>query len=503
MFRKKVGILFVLLGITFSSSAQKIIEYVAGMGGKSKENSEVWILRRGVRATHEGMVLTSDSAHFNVKENSFEAFGNVCVEVSDTTFIWGDYLVYDGIDRVANIWADTVIMIDGKTTLISDHFTYDRNGSKAYYIDWGVAANEHNRLSSQNGVYDVENKVFYIWDNVELSDTSSVLVTDSLTYSTRNKLACFFGETVIYTTETQMYSMYGEYNTETRLVRSYRSSRIVNKKGLLEGDTIYYLEQSKWGMAKGNVLIVDSINHIVCTGKYGESDQERKLSFVTDSAMVMFIEDEDSLFVHADTLNIGLDSIDNIKFIKANYHVQAYRKDLQARCDSAYYVAEDSVLSMYGEPIVWYEHYQGTADTIAIHHDTSGIDKVYFKTNTFAVQQIDREKFSQIKGIQGVIFVDKSRPKQANITGNSKMVYYILDEDQGGNTSVVGANIGDGDEIKIYFDSTSRPVRVVTMNNPDMQTYPVNGIPVDMKLLEGFLWRSNVRPREVKDIFEW
>ena len=44
------------------------------MGSRDPDNGDIWILYRGVTARHEGMTLTSDSAHFDTRQNSFTAF---------------------------------------------------------------------------------------------------------------------------------------------------------------------------------------------------------------------------------------------------------------------------------------------------------------------------------------------------------------------------------------------------------------------------------------------
>ena len=106
------------------------------MGSRDPNNGDIWVLYRRVKAVHEGMTLTSDSAHYNTRENSFTAFGSVVIKLSDTTFIYGDRLYYDGITRVVDIWDDTVVLVDGRTQLLANHVTYERNKATAYYTEW-------------------------------------------------------------------------------------------------------------------------------------------------------------------------------------------------------------------------------------------------------------------------------------------------------------------------------------------------------------------------------
>lgn len=485
------------------SDAQKIIQYTSGMGARSSTNGNVWVLFGGVRASHEGMTLTSDSAHFDVEENSFEAFVNVAIKLTDTTYIYGERLYYDGNTRVLDIWDDTVIMIDGRTTLLANHLTYERDASTAYYTEWGYARSENRLLYSEQGEYRAGQKQFYIYNDVYLTDSSSTLTTDTLLYNTETKIAHFSSPTNIVSDKSRIYSELGDYQTDTRYAVSYKASHVDNEGRSIDCDTLYYRDDQQYGRAFGHVVIVDSVNDITCTGGYGETRQDSNCSFVTDSALVVFVDEGDSLYLHADTVSLFLDSANNLRAVRANYHVKMYRKDAQAMCDSAHYWAEGSLMTMFGSPALWYEHYQCTADTISVQHDTTGVKRAVLNDNCFAIEQVDADKFNQVKGRKGVVYFKRGEPDYADVLGNAQMVYYITETDTTDRSYLLGTNVGVGTDMRIYFDSTRAPSRVVTFENPDMQTYPVNAVPESQKRLQGFRWLSFKRPRKPEDVFVW
>lgn len=490
--------------MTSVARGQKLIEYTAGMGSRDPENGDIWILYRHVEALHEGMVLDADSAHFNTKENSFRAFRNVVIQLSDTTFIYGDKLHYDGISRVADIWADTVVLIDGGTQLLANHLTYDRNSSTAYYTQWGYGSSEERNLFSREGQYNSDLKQFYIYTDVVLTDSTMRLVTDTLLYNTETSVAHFESPTYIYSDSSTIYSELGDYNTDTRFAISYRASHVENQGRTIDSDTLFYDETNEYGKARGHVVIVDSTNDLTCTGRYGETSQADGFSFVTDSAHVLFVDDNgDPLYLHADTVYITTDSADQLETVRANYHVKVYRSDAQVMCDSAFYRATDSTLLLYKEPVLWYDHYQGVADTIELKHDSNGVRQAWLRSSCFALQQVDRDKFNQLKGLQGIVYFRDGEPDYADVEGNAQMVFYITEEDSAGRTSLVGVNAGVGSSIRIYFDSTRAPVRVVTFDKPDMQAYPVAKLPEELHRLPGFRWLTERRPRKPEDVFVW
>ncbi len=500
----KVFTLFTFLFFLLpAAQGQKLITYSAGMGSRDPNDGNTWILFQGVTARHEGMTLRSDSAHYNTQENSFTAFKNIVIQLSDTTFIYGDRLFYDGNTRIVDIWDDTVLLIDGRTQLRADHITYNRNTETAFYPQWGHAISGKRMLDSQQGQYNARRKEFYIYNDVQLSDDKMHLFTDTLVYNTVTEVAHFESPTRIYTDSAFIYSELGDYNTSSREATSFLASHVDNQGRTIDSDTLYYHDTLQYGKARGHVRIFDSTNNITCTGRYGETNQGEGFSFVTDSALVIFVDEGDSLFLHADTVYVTTDSANHLQTVRANHKVKVYRWDAQAMCDSAFYLATDSLLSLYHNPILWYEHYQCLADTIELLHDTSGVRQAWLRSSCFAIEQVDVEKFNQLKCKQGIVYFDHGEPLYADMLGNAQMVYYITDEDSSANAALVGVNTGTGTDMRIYFDTARAPERVVIYDKPDMKTYPVMQLPSEWKRMQGFQWLTAQRPRRPEDVFVW
>lgn len=491
-------------------SAQKIITYNAGMGTRDPQNSDVWILYQRVRAEHEGMVLHADSAQLNTVQNDLSAFGHIKIEITDTTTIYGDRLYYDGVSRVVDIWADTVRLIDGKTILKTNHLSYDRNTATATYNNWGRTVNEDKSLVSRIGHYNSDNKTFYIYVHVVLQDSNMRLETDTLTYCTVTNIAEFSSPTYIYSDSATLYSEKGSYNTDTRYAYSTKSSRVQNQEKILTCDTLHYFEATEFGKALGHVLLEDTINKIVCTGRYGETDRQHLTSYVTDSALVKFVNKDqnsnangkqDTLYLHADSILVFNNDKKEFTAIQAFRHVKAFRSDAQAMCDSVYYAVTDSLLQLFGNPVLWYGDYQCSADTIEMYHGPEGPTKAYLRSNSISIEQLDPEKYNQMKGRNSEVTFKKGEPDFADILGNAEMVYYITDEDSG-RVSIIGVNVGQGSDMRIYFKDRA-PERVVTSGNPDMHAYPLNQLDPEKRTLKGFRWLDARRPKQPMDVFVW
>lgn len=482
------------------SWAQKTIEYEAGMGRRDPANPDVWILSRQVMARHENMILYADSAHLDTRRNDVTAFGSVEIVLSDTTFIYGDYLVYDGTYRVVNIWDDTVRFIDGATELRTDHLAYDRGASRASYDRWGVAVNGVDTLESSRGYYFADAKQFYIFDDVQLRDTASWLETDTLLYNTESAKAEFVSPTYIYSDSTILYSETGHYLLRQQVAHSTRASRVLNRHRQLSCDTLHYNERSQTGLASGHVVILDTAAHLTCYGRHGFTDQRRRLSWVTDSALVVYVDSVDTLYVHADTLRVGNGDGERLDWLSASRGVRLFRGDVQAVCDSAYYSAADSLLTLYEQPVVWNEHYQVTSDTLRLRLAGRSVSQAMLLGNVLVAEQLDVLKFNQIKGNNAYVYFRDGEPHFADILGNAQMVYYITEQASDSSVAeLIGVNVGVGSDMRIYF-LRRQPDRVVTYGEPDMQTYPPAQLPVDKRYLAGFKWQDDRRPKSPADV---
>ena len=67
--------------------------------------------------------------------------------------------------------------------------------------------------------------------------------------------------------------------------------------------TAFILKNERdYAAATNNISIIDTINKSVINGHYGEVFKSRDSAIITRRAMAINIVDNDSLFIHADTL---------------------------------------------------------------------------------------------------------------------------------------------------------------------------------------------------------
>lgn len=483
--------------------AQRVITYESGMGSRDPANSDVWVLFQKVKAMHEGMTLYADSATFDTKNNTFRAMRNVKIVISDTTTLYGDNALYDGSSRIADVWGDTVTLIDGRTILTTDLLSYDRNQSTASYFHWGHTVHDSSTLDSHKGYYHSDSHDIYLFDKVVLHDSNAWLYTDTLLYNTRSHVAEFISPTTIVSDSSTVYSEEGTYNSSSHDACSYRATRLTNGATRLTADTLFFNDNSEHGEAYGNVIIFDSSNNVTCYGQMGITDHKQHFSFVTDSALIVFVDEGDTLYMHADTIWAFNNDSNQFEAASAYRGVRIFRADAQAVCDSVWFSMPDSCVSLFFNPVVWYEDYQCSADTIECHFDSNGVQLVLLKNNMFAIEKVDAQKFNQVRGKNGKVFLDDSEPRWADILGSAQMVYYVTENVKIGEATeqrLVGVNIGVGSDMRIYFKNRE-PKRFSTFGNPDMKMYPPDQVPENERRMQGFEWRDAIRPHSPGEVW--
>jgi len=452
-----------------------------------------------VEVEHEGSVLWCDSAYLYGDKNSIDAFGHVHIQMNDTLHLYGDKLYYDGNTRIAEVHQN-VKLLDTKLTLYTDELKYSRNEKVGEYFVWGKVVDSANVLTSKRGFYYTEAKEIVFRDSVVLVNKDYVLNTDSLNYHTQFKTLDFSGPTTIVGDSSYMYAESGFHNTQNDFTRLIKNAFMQDKANTLQGDSLYYDKVTGIAEVFENVQITDTVQHMVIKGNYANYRKKEQFAFVVDSALAILIDDLDSLFIHADTLKVLLDSTNKVERLLAYRHMKFFRDDFQGMSDSLVYQMKDSTVYFYNEPVLWYEGNQFKADEIQLVTHEGEMDSVVFKKNVFLVSQdtIDPKYFNQIKGNAMVGWFIDNDLRKLRIEGNSETIYFLWEEDQ----TPIGMTRIAAKDMLIYMKNNQLET-ITYKEEPKAKLYPPDEIPTDQFKLNGFLWLMDKRPLTKEDIFIW
>ncbi len=460
-------------------------------------NKNIQRLIGNVILLHDSTYFYCDSAWLSRKENNFKAFSKVHIVVSDTLEIFSDSLNYDGASRIADLYGN-VKLIDNRATLTTDHLTYNRNTRIAYYYNGAVIVSDSNVLISRIGYYYTDLKEAYFRDSVVLTNPDYVMNSDTLKYNTFNKTTWFFGPSTIVGEEDSIYCEDGWYNTDFNVSRLKLNVFVQHNEQILMGDTVFYRRSPGYGLAENNVTLHDTVQDMYVYGHYAEYDDELHYAYVTDSALAVMPDKNDSLYLHADTLWMLSDSAGKTDLMKAYYKVKYYRKGLQGMCDSLVYHFSDSTITMYNDPVMWSEENQLTSDSVKIVFEKNQIDTVVLYNSCFIISQDDTNSYNQIKGRTMVGYFNNNEIVQIRVNGNAETLYYLREEDK----SLIGIQKAISNRLIIYLDSNQ--IRGFTyIDKPDGAIYTVWELSGDDLLLRDFRWIEGRRPLRKEDIFVW
>ncbi|WP_188748006.1 OstA-like protein [Parapedobacter defluvii] len=185
------------------------------------------------------------------------------------------------------------------------------------------------------------------------------------------------------------------------------------------------------------------------------------------------------------------------RIIKAYYNVRLFKSDLQAVADSVYYGYPDSMMRFFGKPMIWAQGSQMTADTIYMQIRNEQLDNMLLVSNAFMVNtQLDSTKYNQIKGRRITGFFTDNALERMFIDGNAESIYYIVDEKRKAYTDMYHSR---SSRIKILVDS-NQITHFIPIRGIDGKVYPLNLVPQEEEILEGFVWKPGDRPTSKEDL---
>jgi len=447
-----------------------------------------------VEIRHNNIRMWSDSAYSYTNVNMVDGFGHVHIIKDDTLHLYADFVNYNGDTR----WAEArrnVKLVNKSTTLTTDSLNYDMNRGIGYYDNYGTIVDSTSTLNSKIGEYYVDLDKAYFKTEVKTITDDYTLESDTLIYELKTGTVFIVGPTNIYDEKTNLYAIDGFYNTRTGKADLYKRPVITTGEQRITADSIFYDKLSGNGLALGNADIHDLKNHAIVKGNKAVYNDIEETSQVTDSAQFWYYSEQDTLFLHADTLRTIPDSIPDEKIVRAYYRVRFFRSDLQGKCDSLVYWSKDSTMQLFHEPVIWSGGNQMTSEYMEMIPQDKENQTVEMQQNAFIISLEDSAKYNQIKGRNMTGYIRKKDLYKVDVDGNGESIYYARDDN-----GIIGVNKAQGSNIEIFLKER-KVSRIMFITSPDGQLTPIAEILDDEQRLPGFIWMDELRPKSSRDIF--
>lgn len=267
------------------------------------------------------------------------------------------------------------------------------------------------------------------------------------------------------------------------------------------GDTLFYNKKKGIMRAFNNIFYEDKVNKNILTGDYAQYNEITGEAYATQRALAKdFSNGKDTMFVHADTLrlhtfNIKTDSV--YRVLHGYYHVRAFRTDVQAVADSMKYDSKEKCLSLYKNPIAWYNNQQILGEVIYAYMNDSTLDSVRIERQALLAEKQDSVHYNQVASRIMKSHFEHGKIKENEAEGNVMVIYYPYDSD----STRIGLNYTETARMRMFMkegkmDKIWTPQATGTL-------YPMALIPKDKLYLENFAWFDYIRPKDKTDIFQW
>ncbi|MBO4333134.1 MAG: hypothetical protein J5875_08225 [Paludibacteraceae bacterium] len=495
MNRFLAGILFSFFAV--SSFAASVVLEGCDKLTFTKGTVDCQVLKGNVRFRQDRAVMFCDSAYFYTGQNSFDAFGHVRV-VQDSTTLTANKMFYDGNIKLMRIRED-ITMTSGRMTLKTNKLDFFRDKNYAYY-DNGATINDPSfQLVSRIGYYYPGSKKAIFKGNVDLNGTDYRITTDTLTYNSKTSEAWVLGPSKIYRDSFIISSNQAYMNNSVGEFKLYRRSKVDNERNTrhVEADTILYNRAKGTAKLYGRIVIDDLNQHMSMYGDRGElAQQPLSNGFLTKNAYIKEYSTTDTLFLRADTLTLETKT-DSSRIVEGRNRVRFYRNDFQGKSQLMRFYTKDSVVFMYGRPVLWSDANQMTGDTVKMYMKNKRPDFLRIVGNSLVVQRDDSVNFNQIKGNDLEGFFKESNLHKVVVKGNAMSVYFPKDK----KGDLIGVNHNIGSQMSIFLNEQRKLDKILLEPGTEGTMYPPFEAPKEVLFLKGFSWMQDIRPKRPSEIF--
>ncbi len=459
-----------------------------------------WVIGDVVFVQNETTIYC-DSAIFYRSKNSIEAYGHIRITEGDSVTVTAIRLTYDGNQKIAYLRKNVIFTKLETATLYTEFLDFDRKRNVATYFNDGKLVDSTNTLTSKKGYFDLKTNLASFKSDVVGVNKDYTMKSDTLQYNSNTKTIYFQAYTELQDNEGgKGYYESGVYDTRKKK-SDFIHGDFQSPSYRIRGTKLIFDEIRKYYKAKGNVIMTSKDENMNIYGDDGYYDKKNGISKVYGHAYVERVTDEqDTIFISADTL-LSIENIDpKKKRLLAYYHVKIFKNDLQGRADSLAYVSRDSTIYFYGDPVLWANENQMTADSIRILLEMKKISRIYMVSNSFVASVDSLVNYNQIKGRKMTAYFKDKLLHHVIVEGNGESIYFALQEKEdevAGKkekfTIVSGMNKIICSNMKINFKE-GKVNNISFYVKPDASFIPPHELKKDEILLKGFIWRGSDRP---------
>jgi lipopolysaccharide export system protein LptA len=432
------------------------------------------------------------------------------------------------------VFKDSVVVLHPEFNLAADSMRYHGPTSTVYFTGPTNIYTPTAKIYCESGFYNLESETAEFNKNAQYAGDQKRATADTIRYSSgigevlmlghvhveenerkidgtslryleKSGETWITGEPAIYTDSTRtINSPEIFYNEKTNQVSTKGPGQISDGDLLMRADQFDFDQATGIGKASGHVMWSDTakdLGIIADTIDYAK-ESDYILAYGMRRSLFYTLVEGDTLFIAADTLNMQRqpateDPADTARIITAYHDVRLFKSDMQGKADSLVFNDTDSLFSFFGDPVLWSDTTQFSADSITMSIRNNQVNDITLTQKAIIISELYTTYYDQIKGKEILARFDSSAIKDMWVTGNAESVYYTRDDKN--------AFIGVNKTIcsKMYFTFLDGQIDVLKYfgeNSSSMM--PMAEAKHDTLRLEGFKWRVADRPLSVNDLLK-
>ena len=453
---------------------------------------------RQLQFEHQGADLWCDVAIFYSEANTLKAVGNVRLQQGDSIEMNSGKLDYDGNSKIARAY-EAVDLTDGQMTLTTDTLFFDREKQESFYKTGGKVIDSANVLTSIIGTYFMELKKVQFQKNVHIDNPEYTIDSEQLNYYRTTKNAYMYGPSTIIGEEYTIYCERGFYDTKIEQGYGVKNTKINYNNRIIEGDSVFFDKATSFASATNNIKVTDTVNNGVIKAHYAEVFKEKDSVFATKRAVAISLVQQDSLYIHGDTLMVT--GKPEARVLRAFRNAKFYKTDMSGKCDSIHSAEATGITQLITNPVLWNLDNQMTGDSIHLISDieTEKMDSLRVINNAFitAFDTIGKKGYNQAKGKDLFGKFIENELKIVDLVKNTEVIYYMYNDEN----ELVGIDKTICSKIRLEL-ANSDIEDITFFVNPEGKIYPEADLPEENRKLKGFIWRGDERITSKSEIFD-
>lgn len=432
------------------------------------------------------------------------------------------------------VFRDSVVVLHPEFNLAADSMRYLAENSTVLFTGPTNIYTPKAEIYCESGFYNLENETAEFNSNAQYAGDKKKATADTIRYNSASGEILMLGHVHVEENEKRIDGTslrYLEGSGETWItgsparytdsIRAINSPEIfynektnqVSTKGageISDGDLLMKAEQFDFdqatgiGRASGNVMWSDTAKDLGIRADSIDYAKESGyiLAYGEKRPLFYTLVEQDTLYICADTLNMfnqaDTSSLnDTMRVIKAYHDVRLFKTDMQGRSDSLVFNDADSLFRFFGDPVLWSDTTQFSADTITMSIKNNRLNDITLTQKAIIISELYGTYYDQIKGKTILARFDSSAIKDMLVHGNAESVYYTRDEQS--------AFIGVNKTIcsKMYFTFLKGQIHLLKYYGENSSSMmPMGEADHEHLRLEGFRWRPDDRPLSVNDILK-